>query len=986
VTGFRILGPVEAWDGEQRLALGGARQVALFACLVLHANRAVSADVLSDALWGASRSGAGNRLQMAVARLRRSLEPLDDGGESVLRTVGGGYLLLVGNGVLDADVFAAGVREGRAVLDAGEPARASELLSGALGLWRGPVLAEVCFEDFAQGEIRHLEELRLLALEARVDADLQLGRHAQLVGELEALLAEQPSRERVACQLMLALYRSGRQADALEVYGRTRTYLAADLGLEPGPALKTLQAQILEHAASLAMSAGIDSAQLARPGATAPPAPPTPTIGRERELEDVSLLLGRADVRLVTLTGPGGVGKTRLALAVAHPLGLSSPDGVCWVELAGVSQSGDVGSTIARALAVAPLQGESAEGALRRYLASKELLLVIDNFEHVLGAAGLVAELLAACPGLTVLATSREALNVAAEHRVLVAPLAISAVPDEATLADIEATAASALFLAAARRRDSQFAASPESAYVIAGICVRLDGLPLALELAGARTGVLGVEELAADLDGALKELGAGPRDAPARQRTLTATIDWSYGLLDQQQQSAFAGFAVFAGGATLDGAQAVTGATLDTLEALIDKSLLDRRHPPDGTTRLAMLETVRQYALTQLANDLEHDTIHRRHLEQYIQIVEDNVARLWTGDERDALIVLDREIDNIHAALHWALSAEPFSALRLAGHLGEYWDIRPDLTGLQWLDAALDAAGKTAPPQDRARAQLLRSTELIMRRQSQAASDAANAALALYRRADDQAGISDALSALMALAGWLGDVDNERAFAEAACRHARLAGDDERLGWALAGLAPLLPAGERRSTFEQATELLAQSGSYRELAIAYAHAAYEALKRDEIVEALDLLASALTEADKLDNWTESAFIYCNLGLAKLFSGDLPGARDAFERELRLSAGRVFPVDASEGLAALAALMARTDRPEQTARLLGAARSLGYPWGDEQVIYDRLERDYFAPARSRYEPTAWRRAEEAGAALPLEQAISYALAELGSPL
>jgi DNA-binding SARP family transcriptional activator/class 3 adenylate cyclase len=247
------LGPVEAAVGERRLAVGGPIQVKLLAYLLLHANRAVSADTLVDAVWGSDRSRARNRLQMAVVRLRKAL---DDQPGQVVRTVGGGYLLAVGPGELDAEAFDAQAEEGRRALNGGDPARASELLRGALALWRGPPLAEIAFEDFAQAEIRRLEELRLVALENRVKADLQLGRHAEVVGELEALLVRQPSREAFAGQLMLALYRCGRQTDALEVYQRTRARLVDELGLDPGPALKSLQAAILEQSPGLAASRG----------------------------------------------------------------------------------------------------------------------------------------------------------------------------------------------------------------------------------------------------------------------------------------------------------------------------------------------------------------------------------------------------------------------------------------------------------------------------------------------------------------------------------------------------------------------------------------------------------------------------------------------------------------------------------------------------------------------------------------------------------
>jgi DNA-binding SARP family transcriptional activator/DNA-binding CsgD family transcriptional regulator len=270
---FRVLGSVQAWVDGWSLPLGGPRQVSLLAFLLVNANRPVSSDALIDAVWGSERSGADKRLQMAIARLRKALEPQNDADGSALRTVGGGYQLSVEAGELDAEVFAAGVSEGRRALEAGEFQRAAGLLGEALGLWRGPALAEVAFEDFAQAEIRRLQELRWAALEARVDSELALGRHAELVGELEGLLAQQPARERVAGQLMLALYRCGRQADALEVYRRHRAHLAEELGLEPAPELRALQVQILEQAPSLEVSSPAQTSVTVPPGTAARSAP-----------------------------------------------------------------------------------------------------------------------------------------------------------------------------------------------------------------------------------------------------------------------------------------------------------------------------------------------------------------------------------------------------------------------------------------------------------------------------------------------------------------------------------------------------------------------------------------------------------------------------------------------------------------------------------------------------------------------------------------
>jgi DNA-binding SARP family transcriptional activator len=338
VASLRILGPIEAWTGDRPIELGGPRQLALLAYLVLHANRAVPNEVLLESLWGSARSTSDNRLQMAVARLRRALAPLEDASGTKLRTVTGGYLLAVAPGELDAEIFSRGVHDGLSALEAGEAAAAHGALTQALALWRGPPLAEVGFEDFAQPEIRRLEEMRLAALEGRIEADLAMGHHGLLIGELEALLVEHPTRERVARQLMLALYRSGRQDDALDVYQRTRVQLAEQVGLEPGPALQTLQAQILTQAPSL-ISAGDGLSPRPPPvDALAPvpqssPQPRIPLPGRvephgpsvfvDRSPEQAALAAALGEVaqsgrRAALIVGDPGIGKTRLVSEVAR--------------------------------------------------------------------------------------------------------------------------------------------------------------------------------------------------------------------------------------------------------------------------------------------------------------------------------------------------------------------------------------------------------------------------------------------------------------------------------------------------------------------------------------------------------------------------------------------------------------------------------------------------------------------------------------------
>jgi predicted ATPase/DNA-binding SARP family transcriptional activator len=656
VVEFHLLGPVEAVANGRVLRLGGPKQRALLALLLRECGRPVSADRLADELWqGCPPQAAAATLYSYVSRLRSAL------WRDAVVAVGGGYALRVAPETLDACRFEQLLAQGRDALARGAAGLAAERLHAALALWRGEALAGV--RDVGGSladEASRLDELHLVCVEERIEAELALGRHEMLVPELRALVAAEPTRERRWRQLLIALYRCGRQAEALAAYREVHRLFDEELGLEPGEELRALERAILRQE--------LDHVEPPEARHNLP-MPTTSFVGRQSEIDSIEGLL--RDHRLVTVTGLGGTGKTRLALEVGWRQLTTRSDGVWLIDLAAVADPHLVPATVAAALR---LDERTSEGVLT-YARTRELLFLLDNCEHLVAAcAELVDALLGRCPGLTVLATSRIPLAITAECEFALDPLPTA---DDERGADSPALRL-LLERAAAVRRGLPDDAGARAAGV--RISRELEGLPLALELAAARAKTLSFDEIAERLGDRFRFLRTRSRGGDPRHRTLETAMNWSYDLLESRERELLRDLAVFAGGAELDAIAEVCGTgtdVLDLLECLVDASLV-RVDMTGARTRYRLLETVRQYAAGKLdakANAEAAAARRARHAGYYLRLAEAanlSIDAIGRGPQQPERV--RREQHNLRAALDWAVGSDVDLGLRLMLALENFW------------------------------------------------------------------------------------------------------------------------------------------------------------------------------------------------------------------------------------------------------------------------------------------------------------------------
>ncbi|WP_258345252.1 ATP-binding protein [Saccharopolyspora gregorii] len=906
-----MLGPfrLRAADGEP-VEVGGRRVRALIARLALDAGRPVPADTLIADLWGAAQPAAAvNALQTLVSRARRAT------GDLRLTSTAAGYVLDVAGDDVDVHRFDRLVATGRARLRSGEAAGAADVLREALALWRGDPLVDVADAAFAAPHVARLDEARLGAREDRIEADLRLGRHADLIPELDGLCARHPLRERLIALRLRALHAAGRRADALAAYEAHRSRLADDLGTDPSASLTALRAELLRD----------EPAPPPAPAAhQALPVRLSSFVGREAEIAQVGAALARS--RLVTLFGPGGAGKTRLATEIAAEI---TGHRVWFAELAPVRDGGDLTAAVLAALGIREtrlLEAPQSHGAARlaEALGAEPAVLVLDNCEHVIEeAAGFAHELLGRRPELRVLATSREPLALPGEELLPVGPLAL---PADGT--DPAAAAAVRLFADRAAAASPGFELTERTAPDVVEVCRRLDGIPLAIELAAARLRSMPLRQIAARLDDRFRLLTGGNRAAMPRHRTLRAVVEWSWDLLDERERRLAARMAVFTGAVR---AESVTAVCADdelpaadvfyVLSSLVEKSLVTAVE----NGRYRMLETVRAYCWQRCLDDGAADRARDAHLAHFLAVAEETEPGLHGPEQLDLMDRLDADHDNLLAALHRAVDAgDADRGLRLVAALSWYWSMSAWSEEVLARFTAVAELPGPAAPQARAVVRLGRALAGTGDGWFEQVRDGAVAAAesgAMHRYPH---------SALLEAGAWLflGEFTELRRVVELAAAHpdpwVRATAVFEQAISAEHGGDPRTAEEHMRTAADAFRRIGDRWGRAQSIS---SLAGYRSLRGDH-AGAIDLLAEALETIRQLRSDVDLVAIMVRIGVERVRAGDFGRGRAELERAGEIAArGRPwFAVWALTGLAECARL---EGGPDEAERYLDEAERIG---------------------------------------------------------
>jgi predicted ATPase/DNA-binding SARP family transcriptional activator/DNA-binding CsgD family transcriptional regulator len=957
--------------------------------LALAAGQRLHREQVMEVLWpDLGPKAAANNLRVALHAARRILEP-DPAVTSQCLTFGGEQLALCPDWELWVDT--------EAFEDAAATARRVKNLAAyraAIELYAGDLLPRDRYEEWAEEHRRRLWEMYLSLLIGLAGLHEERADYGSAAEALQRVVAAEPTREEAYVGLMRLYALMGRKGEALAQYGRLKEFFLRELGTEPAASSRDLKEEITTgrfppvHPPPVGLppelSVGSSRHNL--------PVPRSSFVGRERELVEVKREL--ALTHLLTLTGAGGSGKTRLALEAARSLVGAYPDGVWLVELAELSEGTLLPQAVARVVGTEERPDQPLTDTLVMTLRSKLALLVLDNCEHLVGAvAQLIAVLLDSCPRLRVLATSREALNVAGEVRWPVPTLSVPNPQRSLTVEELERSESVRLFFERASARRPGLALTLANAQVVAKICRQLEGMPLGIELAAARVGTLSVEQIFERLKDSLKLLTGGDRTAVPRQRTLRGTLDWSHGLLDGPERILFRRLPAFVGGWTLEAAEAVGSAkgaeeadVLDLLSGLADKSLVVAKANGEGRVRYRLLEPIRQYAHEKLKDNGEAEAILRRHAAFFLSLAEDAEPRLWGPEQGKWFERLEAEHDNMRAALSWAIEQEePELGLRLAGTLRWFWEGRGyHGEGRGWLEEALAKNGRASVA---ARAKALDGVGWLAVGQGDIdrGAVAAEEGLELIGGSDVE-GINAAhfLRMLGQVAEMRGDYERAMELFEESLRLCREAGDGRGLSWALISLGNVSGCqgdhDQAMELYEEGMALSRELGDAAMLPKYLLNLGNVSMDRGDHVRATQLYEEVAALYREQGNRSGLEYALDNLGWASLVRGDYERAKTLHEESLRLSQELGDKVTATESVEGLACAAAAQGQAERTARLFGAAQALSEALGYHQPPTERnLSEPYLAVARAHLGKAAWEATFAEGRAMEFEEVVEYAL-------
>jgi predicted ATPase/DNA-binding SARP family transcriptional activator/DNA-binding CsgD family transcriptional regulator len=960
----------------------------LIKLLALAPGHRLHREQLMEALWpDLETNAASNNLRRVLHSTRKTLDPAV--GSRYLASEEGWLALCPGGKLwVDVDSFeeaAATARRER------EPAA----YRAALELYTGELLPADRYEEWAEDRRQQLRRLDLALLVELADIYEERGEYAPAIEALTRVTAEEPAHEDAHAALMRLYALSERQAEALRQYERLEGALFRELGVGPNASSRALREEISSNDFLLKgrRNRGIPPGDPASLGRHNLPATRSSFVGRETELRNVKRDL--AMTRLLTLTGAGGCGKTRLALEVARELVGAYPDGVWLVEFAPLSEGALVAQALASVLGVKEQPERSLTDALVDYLRAKQMLLVLDNCEHLIDSVARLADtLLNSCPHLRVLATSRESLNVEGELNWLVPSLSVPSLEQSPRVEELAGYESVRLFVERAQHRNPAFSLTPENAHAVARICERLDGIPLAIELAAAKVG-LSVEQIAARLDDSLRLLTSGGRTASPRQRTLRGTLEWSYALLSERERRLFGRLSVFAGGWTLEAAEVVgaegdteQGDILDLLSRLVEKSLVVAEATGGGGVRYRMLEPIRQYAQEKREERGEADEVRRQHASFFLALAEDAEPKLQGPEDVEWLERLETEHDNMRAALSWARErGEDEVALRLAGALGWFWESHGHYSeGRRWLEEAL-AQDDRASVAARVKA-LDRLSSLV---EGQGDLDRAEALAQEGIKLSEQAGLGGSVAAMfLRTLGWIamirGNYAQMKEVFEESLGLSRDADDKWGIADALLGLGTAINSLDDRERgkelYQEGIRLARELGYAAALARFLLSLGYTLLLEGDYERGAALNEEAVAVFREHGYKGDFELALDNLGWAALLQGDYDRARPSYQESLTLCKELGDKMIASESLDGLACIAAAEGEAERAARLFGAAEALREAVGHHHMPEDdALREPYMATARSQLDEASWEEAWVEGRAMSMEQAIDHALSE-----